>query len=73
MHRARLEAVLRNDLLPPPYMLNMRGGGIHYGILFIFACFMNTVPLNVYIPMPYAGLTRRNTLFVFVWLRPKNT
>ena len=29
------------------------------------ACFMNAVNIS----MPYTGLTRRNTVFIFVWLR----
>ena len=34
---------------------------------------MNTVALNMYVSMSYKGLTRRNTVFVFVWLHPRNT
>ena len=37
------------------------------------ACFMNTVTLNMYMFMLYTGLTRRSALFVFLWLRPRNT
>ena len=33
---------------------------------------MITVLLNVYVFLSNLGLTRRNTLFVFVWLRPVN-
>jgi len=34
---------------------------------------MNTVTLNMYISVSYTGLIRRKTLFVFVWLHPRNT
>ena len=34
---------------------------------------MNTAPLNMYISMSYTWFTRRNMLFVFLWLRPRNT
>jgi len=30
-------------------------------------------PLNMYVSMSYTGLTRRYTLFIFVWLRHRNT
>jgi len=36
-------------------------------------CFMNTLTLNMYVSMAYTGYTMRNTLFIFVWLRPRNT
>jgi len=38
-----------------------------------FDCFVNTFTLNMYVSMSYAGLTRRNTLSIFAWLRHSNT
>jgi len=46
--------------------------GKEYGIFLYLACFANTFPLNVYEFLSYPGLTRRNTLFIFVWLRHRN-
>jgi len=37
------------------------------------ACFLNTLSLNMYVAMPYTGLTRRNMVFIFVWLPHRNT
>jgi len=37
------------------------------------ACFVHIVTLNMYEFLSYTGLTRRNTLFIFVWLRHRNT
>ena len=34
---------------------------------------MNTLALNMYVFLSNTGLTRRNTLFVCLWLRPRNT
>ena len=34
---------------------------------------MSTVPLNIYTFLSNTGFTRRNTLFIFLWLRPRNT
>ena len=34
---------------------------------------MNTVPLNMNMFLSNTGFTRRNTLFIFMWLRPRNT
>ena len=56
-----------------PYMLNMRiedSNTVFYSCL---ARFMNTITLTMFIVMLFTGLTKRNTLFVLVWLRPKNT
>jgi len=36
-------------------------------------CFVNTFTLNMLVSMLYTGLTRRNALFIFVWLRHRNT
>ena len=37
------------------------------------AYFMNTSILNIYVSMSYTGVTRQNTVFVFLWLHPGNT
>jgi len=37
------------------------------------ACFVNTLTLNIYVSMSYTELTRRNTVFVFLWVRHRNT
>ena len=34
---------------------------------------MNTVALNIYVFMSNTGFARQNTVFVFLWLRPRNT
>ena len=34
---------------------------------------MNTATLNRYMFLSNTGFTRRNMLFIFVWLRPRNT
>ena len=34
---------------------------------------MNIFPLNMYEFLSYTGFTRRNTLFIFVWLCHRNT
>jgi len=54
-------------------MLNTRNEDkktIFYSCL---ACFVNTFTLNVYMSMSYTGWTRRNTWFIFLWLRHMNT
>ena len=33
----------------------------------------NTFTLNMYVSMPYTGLSRRITLFILLWLRHRNT
>jgi len=43
------------------YMLNTRTVGNNTGFYSHSACLVNTVTLNMYISMSYAGLTRRNT------------
>jgi len=54
-------------------MFNTRGEEHNPVFYSYLACFMITTTLDMYIFMSYAGLTRRNTLFVFVWLRYMNT
>jgi len=56
-----------------PTCYNTRGEEYNTVFYSDLACFMNTVTLNKYIFMLYTGLTRRNTLFIFLWLRPRNT
>ena len=34
---------------------------------------MNTVTLNMNMFLSNTGFTRQNTVFIFVWLRPRNT
>jgi len=55
------------------YMLNTRRGEKNTGFYSYLACFMNAATSNMYVSMSYAGLTRWNTVFVFLWLRPRNT
>jgi len=44
-----------------------------YAFYSYVACFVNTFSLNMYVSMSYTGLTRRNTLFILLWLRHRNT
>ena len=37
------------------------------------ACFVNTFSLNMYVSMSFTGLTRRITVFIFLWSRHRNT
>jgi len=47
---------------------------MEYGIQFTSSLFyMNTVLLNMCMFLSNIGFTRRNTLLVFLWLRPRNT
>ena len=46
---------------------------INYGILFIFSPFYEYRTLNVNMVLSNTGFTRRNTVFLFVWLRLRNT
>jgi len=55
------------------FMLNTRGEDSNTVFYSDLAGFMNAVSLNMYASMSYTGLTRRNTLFVFLWLHPRNT
>ena len=34
---------------------------------------MKTVTLTIYMFLSNSGITRRNTLFTFLWLRPRKT
>jgi len=50
--------------------LNKEKNTVNYSYL---ACCMNACPLNMYESLSYTGFTRRNTLFIFAWLCPRNT
>jgi len=54
-------------------MLNMRSEEQNTVFCSYPARFMNTVTLNMNMFLPNTGFTRRNTLFIFLWLRPRNT
>ena len=55
-----------------PYMLNTRNEDKNTVFHSYLACFMNALPLNMYEFLSYTGFTRRNTLFIFLWLCPRN-
>jgi len=54
-------------------MLNTRRKEPNTVFYSYLACFMNTFILNMYVLLSSTGWTRRNTSFVFLWLRPRNT
>jgi len=54
-------------------MLNTRNEAKNTVFYSCLTCFVDTVTLNMYIFMSNTGFTTRNALFVFVWLRPRNT
>jgi len=54
-------------------MLNTRNEEKNTGFYSYVACFLNTFSLNMYVSMSYTGSTRRNTVFIFLWLRHRNT
>jgi len=56
-----------------PDMLNTRNEEKNTVFYSYLACFVNTSTLNMYVSMAYTGFTRRNMLFVFLWLRHRNT
>jgi len=58
---------------PRTYTLNMRREEQNTVFYSYLARFTNTVTLNMYMFLSDTGLTTRNTSFVFVWLRPRNT
>jgi len=74
-------AGIRSEFLEPPtgpgvcaaYMLNTRNEENNTVFYSYLACFVNTFTLNMYVYMSYTGLTRRNTVFIFLWLRHRNT
>jgi len=54
-------------------MLNTRNEEKNTVFYSYSACFVNIGTLNMYVSMSYTGLTRRNTVFRFLWLRHRNT
>jgi len=73
IHTATRSHTLPLLVTPLPYMLNTRNvqkNTVSYSHL---ACFVNTLTLNMYGFLSYTGFTRRNTLFIFVWRRHRNT
>jgi len=56
-----------------PYMSNLRIEEYNTVFYSYLARFINTVTLNVNMFLSNTGFTRRNTLFIFLWLRPRNT
>jgi len=54
-------------------MLNMRSEEENTRFYSYLACFVNTLTLNMYGFLSYTGFTRRNMVFIFVWLRHRNT
>ena len=57
---------------PKSYMLNTRNKDTNAVFCTYLACFVKTFSLNMYLSMAYTGLTRRNTMFVFLWPRDRN-
>jgi len=55
------------------YVLNTRSDDINTILYSDFTYFVNTFTLNMYVSMPGKGFNRRNTLFVFLRRRHRNT
>jgi len=55
------------------YMLNTRSEEKNTVFYSCSSCLVNALTLNTRVFMPYTGYTRRNTLFVLLWLRHRNT
>jgi len=55
------------------HMLSTRNEEINTVFYSYLPCFVNAFTLNMYVSMAYTGLTRRNTSFIFWWLRHRNT
>ena len=55
-----------------PYMLNTRNEETNTVFYSDLAGFVRALSLNMYVPMPYTGFTRRNMVFIFLWLRYRN-
>jgi len=76
-NRCRVRAPARPPPLrpnrSPSYMLNTWNEGKNTVFYSYSACFVNTFALKMYVSMSYTGLTRRNMLFIFLWLRHRNT
>jgi len=56
-----------------PYVLNMRSEEYNTVFYSYSARFVNTITLNMNMFLSSTGRTRQNTLFILVWLRPRNT
>jgi len=54
-------------------MLDMLSKEYNTAFYSYLARFMNTATLNMYMLLSNTWFTKRNTLFIFVWLRPRNT
>jgi len=54
-------------------MLNTRNEEKNTVFYSYLACLMNTFTLNIYVSTSYTEWSRRNTLFIFLWLRHRNT
>ena len=60
--------VSSSNKVSSPYMLE------HNTVFYSYLpCFMNTVTLNMYVFLSNTGSTWRNTVFVLLWLRHRNT
>ena len=55
------------------YMLNTQSEEYKTIFYSYLARFMNIATLNMNLFLSNAGFSRRNTVFIFVWLRPRNT
>ena len=66
------EHCTRNNRLRS-YSLNMRSEDSNTVFYSHLARFMNTVTLHMNMFLSNTGFTRRNTVFTFMWLRPRNT
>ena len=55
------------------YMLNTRNEETNTVFYSCVACFVQTFTFHMYVSMSYTGRTRRNTFFILLWLRHKNT
>jgi len=55
------------------YMLNKRNEENHTVFYACLACLVTTFTLNVYVSISYTGGDRQTTLFIFLWLRHRNT
>jgi len=62
-----------NERWAGAYMLNTRSEENNTVFSSDLPCFVNICTLNMYVSMSYSGLTRRNTVFIFLWLRHRNT
>jgi len=55
------------------YMLNTRSEKQNTVFYSYLACFVKIFTFNMYVSMSYTGLIRRNTVFIFLWWRHRNT